>query len=87
MKLSEAIEAIKDASSPDYFKSIDAAELTDWQDVAFTLYAANAELLEALDLICRLATNAGTAPLSLEIALNILLDIATLALDNKHKGE
>ena len=87
MKLSEAIEAIKDASSPDYFKSIDAAELTDWQDVAFTLYAANAELLEALDLICRLATNAGTAPLSLEIALNILLDIATLALDNKHNGE
>ena len=48
MKLSDAIEAIKDASLPDYFKSIDAAELTDWQDVAFTLYAANAELLEAL---------------------------------------
>jgi len=53
MKLSEAIEAIKDASSPDYFKSIDAAELTDWQDVAFTLYAANAELLEALETLER----------------------------------
>lgn len=53
MKLSEAIEAIKDASSPDYFKSIDAAELTDWQDVAFALYAANAELLEALETLER----------------------------------
>ena len=59
----------------------------EWADGIATLETANAELLEALDLICRLATNAGTAPLSLEIALNILLDIATLALDNKHKGE
>ena len=49
MKLNEAIEAIEDVSSPDYFRSIDAAELTDWQDVAFTLYTANADLLEALE--------------------------------------
>ena len=53
MKLNEAIEAIEDVSSPDYFRSIDAAELTDWQDVAFTLYAANAELLEALESLLR----------------------------------
>ena len=49
MELSEAIEAIEDASSGEYLKRIDAVEYTNWQDVAFTIYAANSELLEALE--------------------------------------
>ena len=48
MELNEAIEAIKDASSGEYLRRIDAAENTDWLDVSFALYAANADLLEAI---------------------------------------
>ena len=60
----------------------------DLLDNVAALETANADLLEALEEICRLATNAGTAPSSFETALNILLDIATLALEaSKHKGE
>ena len=46
MKLNEAIEVIEDVSSSDYFRSIDATELTDWQDVAFTLYTEYVALKE-----------------------------------------
>ena len=49
MKLSEAIEAIKDASSPEYFKSVDAIEHTDWEDVAFTFYEDRTALKRLVD--------------------------------------
>jgi len=48
MKLSDAIEAIEDASSPEYFKSVDAIENTDWEDVSFTFYEENEALKLAI---------------------------------------
>ena len=57
MELNEAIEAIKDASSGEYLRRIDAAENTDWLDVSFALYAANAALLEALEDVAKWIEN------------------------------
>ena len=59
MKLSEAIEAIEDASGGEYLKRIDAVEYTDWQDVAFTLYAEYAALKRAARAILHIPVDSG----------------------------